>query len=105
MKLHQLLAVAGLALTVAATPASAENDEVLVIINNTDQPIANITARPGKVIDFKRISPGSKKQFTLRMPDGQCETTLSTVLPDGQSFRNKVEVCGGLTFTWGLALN
>jgi hypothetical protein len=30
---------------------------------------------------------------------------LTTVLPDGQSFKDEVEVCGGLIFTWGLALN
>lgn len=89
----------------ATTPVLADHDEVLIIINKTDQPIGNITARPGKVLDFKRIQPGNKRQFTLRMPDGVCDTTLTTVLPDGQSFRNKVEVCGGLEFTWGLALD
>ena len=97
-------ALAALVLASTAAPALADHDEWVVIVNKTDQDIGNISARPGKFLDFKRIPPGNKRKFTLRMPDGVCETTLTTVLPDGQSFRDEVEVCGGLTFTWGLAI-
>lgn len=92
------------AVTALAAPASAK-DEKLIIFNNTDQPIGNVTAKPGKVVNFRMVQPGSKKTFVLQMPDGVCDTTLTTVLPDGQSFRQAVEVCGGLEYTFGLAID
>jgi hypothetical protein len=102
MKTVLVALAASLALSSAAF---ADHDEVLVIINKADQPIGNVTAKPGKVIGFRSVPPGNQREFVLRMPDGVCDTVLTTVLPDGQSFKDKVEVCGGLHFTWGVAID
>jgi hypothetical protein len=94
--------IALLLLATGALPSFA-GDEVLIIVNKYHLDVASVSAKPGKVLDFKRVPPGTIRQFTLQMPDGVCETTLSSIFPDGQFRRDKFDVCGGVKITVGNA--
>lgn len=76
----------------------------LLVVNNTDQDVANISVRPGHIeARSTRVPQGTRKSFEITgVSDSQCKAVrLSMNFPDGQSFTDTVNICGGLRFNLG----
>jgi hypothetical protein len=100
MKTFAALSAACLMLGATIAPALADHEENLIIINSSSYQITSVSIKPGKVIGSKSVSPQSKKSFKIQVPDGVCDVQMITTWEDGYTDKNKIEVCGGMTFTW-----
>jgi hypothetical protein len=86
------------AISMPALPAFAYD---IIIKNHTSFSFMALSAKPGKITDFKTVRPGQDKTFHLDMPKGECKSTLWIVTDDHQQVSRKFEVCGGVIWTFG----
>lgn len=96
MRKRALLPLA--AALVAAVPALAA-DFPFVVTNKTDSDILNIFVRGGEVVGFRKVVQGGERSFTLRMPDGVCDTRIQIILSDADALQfENYDACnsGGL---------
>ena len=93
--MRRSIAGGAIAAAVLALPAGAASGYELTIDNLTSTDIVGVSAKPGKLVDFRRIRSGTTRSFEVTMPEGECEVHLILRFDDGGTSEGGANVCKG----------
>jgi hypothetical protein len=75
-----------LAIGIAMAPAVALADTFeFTVTNGYTDAVTGVSISGGKAQGFKRIPAGASRSFTVVLPDGDCEASLTLTFEDGNA--------------------
>ena len=93
--MRRSIAAGAIAAAALALPAGAAFGYELTIDNLTSTDIVAVSAKPGKLVGFKRLRSGTTRTFEVTMPKGECEVHLILRFDDGATSEGSADVCKG----------